>query len=273
MDEVIDPAMTLKITGFLRQINTYNFVCENYLLNGLSLYNIWLNKLKVYIIKMDFSYIKYNFHTLTKSKKRVGPHNEDVISVIIGSLLGDGYANKRYLKGTRLCFRQSIKHKDYLYWLFYFFNERGYCSNLEPRLYNRVLNYKDSLRSYQGYEFNTFTFTSFDWIQKMFYKNKKKRIHSNLGKYLTPLAMSIWISDDGCWTGYGVRIACNCYTLKEIKLLADLLSNIFNLSVTIQKIGIKNKYSIYIKKESILNLRKIISPFIHPSMKYKIGLK
>ena len=55
------------------------------------------------------------FHTRVKSTSRIGPHNLDVISVLIGSLLGDAHANKRRLEGTRLCYRQSIIHKDYLF--------------------------------------------------------------------------------------------------------------------------------------------------------------
>jgi hypothetical protein len=50
-----------------------------------------------------------------RSINRIGPHHEDVISVIIGSLLGDGYANKRSGEGIRICYRQSIIHKEYLF--------------------------------------------------------------------------------------------------------------------------------------------------------------
>jgi hypothetical protein len=55
------------------------------------------------------------FHTRVKAASRIGPHNLDVISVIVGSLLGDCYANKRSVEGTRLCYRQSTVHKDYLF--------------------------------------------------------------------------------------------------------------------------------------------------------------
>jgi hypothetical protein len=53
--------------------------------------------------------------TRVKAASRIGPHNLDVISVIVGSLLGDCYANKRSVEGTRLCYRQSTVHKDYLF--------------------------------------------------------------------------------------------------------------------------------------------------------------
>jgi hypothetical protein len=52
---------------------------------------------------------------MIKYKNRIGPHNDDVISVIFGSLLGDCYRSKRYVEGTRFVFKQSVKHKDYLF--------------------------------------------------------------------------------------------------------------------------------------------------------------
>jgi len=127
-------------------------------------------------------------------------------------------------------------------------------------------------KKYFGYEFNTYTFRSFYWIYKMFYKDGKKRIHSNLGNFLTHLALAIWISDNGCWVKSGVNIFCNAFTLKEVKLLIKLLSNNFGLSCNVQNIGILNKYSIYIQSKSIPKLRKITSLFIHNTMLYKLGL-
>jgi len=272
LKEVIDPAMTLKITGFLKLTNSYRPIYEIQKFNGLSLCNLWLNKLELRKIKIDSTINKCSFHTHIRSKNRIGPHNIDIISVIIGSLLGHGNGEKRNLNGVRIRYRQSIINEEYIFWLYRFFNQRGYCSNLRPHYYNRISKIKGISKNYQGYEFNLYTFTSFEWIYKMFYKKGKKRIHPNIGNYLTPLALAIWISDDGCWTGYGVRIATNCFTLKEVKLLIYILKKIYNLNTTIQKIYIKDKYSIYIKKESISDLRKIVSPFMHESMKYKLGL-
>jgi LAGLIDADG DNA endonuclease family/Cytochrome C oxidase subunit II, transmembrane domain len=299
MDEVIDPAMTVKVTGFFmnirniclillaRPIGTGNLYPSRphwgrgglnffkYLKNGgLNSYMLCLNKFYSYneFFKKRFLFISKNFHTLVKANKRIGPHNEDIISAIIGSLLGDGYGNKRYIEGTRFCFRQSIIHKEYLFWIFQFFNERGYCSNLEPRIYTRSLKNKGIIKEYYGYEFNTYTFRSFDWIYKMFYKDGKKRIHSNLVYFLTPLALAIWISDDGCWVKNGVRISCNAFTLKEVEFLIEILYKNFSLISNSQKTNTFGQYSIYIQSKSIPKLRKIVSPFIHNSMLYKLGM-
>jgi hypothetical protein len=96
-----------------------------------------------------------------RSKNRIGPHDLDIISVIIGSLLGDAYANNRSGEGVRICYRQSIIHKEYLFLLYNFFYTRGYVSNLPPRQYSRTIKSKPGI-VYYGFEFNTFTFTSFN---------------------------------------------------------------------------------------------------------------
>jgi hypothetical protein len=53
--------------------------------------------------------------TRVRAAKRIGPHHLDVISVLVGTLLGDCYASKRAVEGTRLVYKQSIIHKDYLF--------------------------------------------------------------------------------------------------------------------------------------------------------------
>jgi len=213
---------------------------------------------------------KISFHTRCRAINRVGPHNIDIISVIVGLLLGDSYANNRTGEGVRLAIKQSIVHKEYLFFLYEFFVSRGYCTTNPPRKYARQINGIEKI--YYGYEFNTFTFRSLLWIYKIFYRKGKKIIPLNIQELITPLTLSIWISDDGGKAGDGLRISCNNYTLKEVELLAEALKNKFHLDCTIQKIYIKNKYSIYIKKNSIPELRNLILPFLHTSIRYKLGI-
>ena len=65
-----------------------------------------------------FNHFRYYHIINIRAINRIGPHNVDVLSVISGSLLGDGYANKRSGEGVRICYRQSIRHKEYLFWLY-----------------------------------------------------------------------------------------------------------------------------------------------------------
>ena len=63
------------------------------------------------------------FHTKMRTSDRIGPHNLDVVSVLVGCLLGDGYASqtKGKIVGTSFRFKQSGRHKDYLFFLYNFF--------------------------------------------------------------------------------------------------------------------------------------------------------
>jgi hypothetical protein len=77
--------------------------------------------------------------------------------------------------------------------------------------------------------------------------------------------------DDGGWANYGIRIATNSFKLKEVEVLQDILKSKYKLETTIQNISIKDQYSIYIKKQSVNNLRNIVGPYIHFSMVHKLG--
>lgn len=287
LDEVIDPALTVKVTGFiiyglksyiLNKIKDTIFGLKSfiqkininyYFKNSLKHTKTFSNYLILPIKTFSFFQIK-SFYTSCRAIKRIGPHDQDIISVIFGLLLGDGYASNRSGEGVRISIKQSIIHKEYLFWLYNFFFSKGYCSNLEPRKYTRTI--KGINKEYYGYEFNTYTFRSFLWIYESFYKNGKKVIPLNLELYFTPLTLAILISDDGMYTNVGVRIVANCFTLNEVEFLGNILKNKFKLDVTVQKVSLKNQYSLYIKKSSMNKLKELVLPHLHPSMHYKLGV-
>ena len=160
----------------------------------------------------------------------------------------------------------------YFFYIIFFF-DRGYCSNLKPREYIRKI--KNIDKNYYGIEFNTYTFRSFNWIYNIFYKKGKKVLHlinNDIAKYISPLTLAIWICDDGGFAKPGLRIACNAFSLKEVKYLSNILKIKFNLDNTIQKLGSKDQYSIYIRSNSMPILRKIIMPHMPISMIYKLGI-
>lgn len=106
----------------------------------------------------------------------------------------------------------------------------------------------------------------------MFYKKGVKYINADLVKYITPLALAILISDDGGWAKPGVRLAVNSFKLKEVEFLVEVLSDKFGLDCTIQTLKLSGNYNIHIKGSSVPYLRKLILPYLHPSMHYKLGL-
>lgn len=125
-----------------------------------------------------------------------------------------------------------------MFFLYEFFNSRGYCTNSGPREYKTILinaaNKKP--KTYYGYEFDIFTFSSLNWLYDLFYLNGIKIISSEIINYLTPMSIAFLILDDGGWVaGYkSVRIATNNFTLQEVELLRDIFKAKFNLDCTIQ---------------------------------------
>jgi ubiquinol-cytochrome c reductase cytochrome b subunit len=143
-----------------------------------------------------------------RAEKRIGPHNIDILSIIFGTLLGDGYAEKR-INGTRISFYQESTHSDYLLWLHSLISELGYCNSTKPEVRKR-LGVKNKIRNV--IRFKTWTYSSFNWIYDLCYilpapgsktnhclegyrkadsQIKLKIVPSLLGQFLTPLALSI----------------------------------------------------------------------------------
>jgi len=234
----------------------------------------WL-KYKLYFLnffnKFSIFYIMplyYNIRNKYKGWQRIGPHNSDILSIIFGSLLGDAYAEKRIGGvGTRITFYQEDSHVEYMIWLHDLISSRGYCSESIPTISRRIIK-GGKVRNIV--RFRTWTYTSFNWIHNIWYIDGIKRIPNCIDIYLTPLALAIWIMDDGSKVSQGLKLCTNSYTYSECLYLIKILNDKFELKASVQSAGAKNQYIIYIWKESMPLLRDIINPYIIPEMKYKI---
>jgi ubiquinol-cytochrome c reductase cytochrome b subunit len=203
-----------------------------------------------------------------KGMYRIGPHNKEILCIIFGSLLGDGHAEKRGTGvGTRISFYHEAVHVEYLFYLHKFLSTLGYCNPKVPILSNRLGPKGKLLRIVR---FSTWTYTSLNWIHDLWYENNRKRVPECIGEFLTPLALAIWIMDDGAKVSKGLKLCTNSFTYSECLLLIKALHNNFNLKASVQSAGSKDQYILYIWKESMNDLRNIVSPYIIPEMKYKI---
>lgn len=202
-----------------------------------------------------------------KGIKRIGPHHQDLYSIIFGSLLGDGQMVKEK-EGYKMVFYKGGENSPYLLWLHSLLVQLGYCKKNPSILPFRALK-EGSVSNFIRFE--SFTFTSFNWIQKVFYPKGRKVIPYCLVSYLTPLALAIWVLDDGYKVkNKGFKFCNNGYSLTEVKLLVSILKDKYELTTTIIKTGALNQYNIYITKSSLNTLIKIVKPFIHESMLYKL---
>lgn len=198
-----------------------------------------------------------------RSNNRIGPHNIDIISIIIGSLLGESYGERRKENGTRITRSQSSKNKEYIYWIHKYIAERGYCSTKIPKM-KRSIGKKNKI--YYKYKIQTYTYTSFNYIYEMFYKNGKKVIPLNIEEYITPLALGIWIQDEGRKTSCGIRITTNRYRKEEVENIIYILNKKYNIDSYMRNHTNENKYNIYIPKRSMGKLKLIIKPYMVESI-------
>jgi len=302
-------AMLILITGsnFLVM-----FVGWEGLIKCLKWYNNFKNEFDIYIIIVLFSYLfllclhllksknKYykglslifrnKFFTLSNkgsdiiknnkkrnllSHERIGPHNIDIISIIIGSTLGDTHLEKRKKGiGTRVIFEQCNRNVEYLMWFHKYLSTRGYCNKKIPILKKRIIKNGDI---FFFYRIQSYTFSSFNWLHNMFYsfdslQNKRiKIIPFNLGEYLTPLALAIWFMDNGSKCGSSVKIATNCFTEKEVLFLCEILKNKYDIMSSKLSSGKNKGYCIYIYKRSLPIFSKIVKPNMLPSLYYKLN--
>ena len=212
----------------------------------------------------------------TKAIFRIGPHNKQVLDIIICGMLGDFWADKipvNQLDSIRFNIEQSISNSAYIHHLTLLLYNLGYCARPIPTL----IETKDkNINKRFNYRLTIFTFTSFSWIYDSFYKtlkgNRKKIIPLFICEFLTPIGLAHLIMQDGSYQkGQGVNIATNCFTLEECNFLATILTNKYKLKTSVIKTGFPNQWRISIWKESLPLLRKIVNPYFIPEMKYKLG--
>lgn len=191
----------------------------------------------------------------------------------MGSLLGDAHAELLISGGVRFRFKQSTIQKDYLFYKYDFLLRSGYVKTNPPSSFAQL---GDS------YRFDTYTYSNFLWFYQIFYKDKIKVLpeFNYLIQLLTPLALAIWIMDDGTFKSPGIRIAINNFTKKEGEILIQVLQEKYNIKSSLHKNS--DQYQLYIKKESMKILidlvpraakpRGGVKPYFHPSSFAQLGL-
>ena len=254
----------------------------------MAIKNTWPNWMLISHVKKANShnykgnlYISHYSKARTKALHRIGPHNKDILCLLICGMLGDWWADK--IKGQispsiRFNIEQAINNTAYIHHLTLLFNELGYCSNITPTLVKKseAITDKglDNTITRFNYRLCLFTFTSFVWIYDSFYHNidgvMKKRVPSWIGEYITPLSLAHWIMQDGSrQIKQGISLATNSFTYEECNMLCNIISIKFNLKCTVVKTGTPNQWRINIWKQSMSSLVTIVKPYIIKEMKYK----
>jgi hypothetical protein len=119
--------------------------------------------------------------------------------------------------------------------------------------------------------FDTRCFPCFNEFNSLFYNNGKKFIPLNVGELLTPIGLAYRSMDDGSRHSdvTGFYLNTQSFTKEENMFLIKILKDRFNLDCTIQKD--RKNYRIYIKANSMPHFIKLVKPYFHSTMLYKIS--
>ncbi len=186
--------------------------------------------------------------------------------IVVGLTLGDGHLETQNNGRTyKLKIEHSVFQKEYLDWLYAEFHN---WVRMTPKL--RLKDNKPF-----SYHFSTYSHESLGFYGKQFYNNKKKIIPIDIEKLLTPLSLAIWFMDDGSLKSK----RHNTYIIHTLGFKRNELERVQN--VLLKKFGIetslhkqKQKYlRLYILSKSAEKFRDVVSPYIIPSLKYKLGNK
>jgi hypothetical protein len=188
----------------------------------------------------------------------VGSLTQYQLSIIIGSILGDGYV--RIVKGRQNAFLEvnhSIKAKEYVDWKYNVL--KNICQS-PPK--SRII---DDRRT--AYRFFTRQNSDLTKLLGMFYKNGKKIIPSSL--ILNPLILAVWFMDDGSKSRQrDVYLNTQQFSLLDQKILIGKLRAL-GLKARLNKD--KKYYRLRFLKESVVGFNDLIHPHIIQSMKYKLS--
>lgn len=203
--------------------------------------------------------------------------NKQQRQIIVGVLLGDGHLETLNDGRTyKLRIEHSLKQRDYVDWLYQQFKDWVLTP---PHSKEKTVNGKQ----YTNYYFNTVSHGAFRFYGQQFYrKQPDKRIDTPndhrvkvvpkmIQRWLTPLTLAIWFMDDGSSKSKQHRariLNTQGFSTAEIKRLATALERKFALTAKLRKQ--KEGYQIMIGGESYPQLYQLISPYVLPSMRYKL---
>ena len=230
-------------------------------------------KIRYFLLYFDLSFNKAR----TKAIYRRGPHNIDVLSVLICGMLGDCWGHKLNNQSgysVRFSIEQGINNSAYIHHLTNLFNIWGYSSYIVLKLVKKSESFDNKSKNRFNYRLTLYTFSSLVWIYDSFYHDINgvmvKRIPYWIEEYKTPMGLAHWIMQNGSrQNNQGINIATNSFTYEECQFLCKILERKYKLKATVVKTGHSNQWRISIWKESMYTLVSVVKPYIIDEMKYK----
>ena len=187
----------------------------------------------------------------------VGSLTQEQKSIIIGSILGDGYL--RIVPGRKNAFLEinhSISEKDYVDWK-------------HQELKNLV---KSPPKARKGkgeriaYRFFTKQHPEITKLYQEFYQDREKVIPNFK---LNPLIIAVWFMDDGSKSYQTYYLNTQRFDYQSQERLIQMLKKQYGIESSLNRD--KEYYRLRIKQSSAERFKVLIQNYIIPTMEYKLG--
>ena len=190
------------------------------------------------------------------------------MQVFLGSMFGDGNLFPNKGKLVNYSEMHSLKQKDYVLWKMKLMSKKFNFAG-SPYIFNKYD--KRTKKEYPTIKINSSESKKLDKYYRIFYKNGVKIVPKEFLYKLNKLGLAVWYQDDGTYHygSYTCSIASNKFNYREHLLIKKFLKNNYNLECTITKKD--DGFSIFFIRKNANKFLKIIEPFIHRSMLYKLG--
>jgi hypothetical protein len=185
--------------------------------------------------------------------------------ILVGGMLGDcSIYRAKVTHNARLYVQQGAVHSEYLNHLYSVF--QNLCSS-GPKLY--VSLDKRSNTTYKALRFNTRSLPCFNYYREVFYPEGIKIVPANIKELLTARGLAYWAMDDGYKDRGNFRFATESFSRDDVLLLLAVLKENFSLDCSLNMVK-STQYRIYVKTNSMVQFRALVSPYFLPSMLYKL---
>ena len=192
-------------------------------------------------------------------------------SLIVGSLLGD--ATMRMGKGAinaNFKIEQGLMQKEYVLWKYEILKPLVLTKPKLSYRYDEKRNKYEKSWWFRTIRHPKFTETYFKFYKVSGYRCGTKIVPKSISGLIDPMALAIWIMDDGSYSKGRIDISTYSFSLSEIKLLQVVIHERFTIDMNFYKdrdIG----YRMYCNTKQTQKLIEVIHPYIIKSMMYKIG--
>jgi hypothetical protein len=180
--------------------------------------------------------------------------------VLTGTLLGDGCLAKhgRY---HRLFVKHKRAHESLA--LFKYEALRGFIS-MKPHRFDQRL----GGRRFPCVQFVTRTHPVFSSWHRRFYSSRRKIVPVDISRDLSPMALAVWLMDDGAADYAGVTFQTHSFGSEEVDRLAAALRDRFGLTAGVR--ANRGGSIIYVYAASVSRLREIVAPHLLDDFAYKL---